>query len=83
MYKRQEKYRAEVAGALSSTDFLLERLANQYNLHNDREKLAYITAAVQMIAGLNDPVAADLYLEMCIRDRISSIQAISALFWIS
>lgn len=59
----KEKYRAEVAGALSSTDFLLERLANQYNLHNDREKLAYITAAVQMIAGLNDPVAADLYLD--------------------
>lgn len=59
----KKKYRAEVAGALSSTDFLLERLANQYNLHNDREKLAYITAAVQMIAGLNDPVAADLYLD--------------------
>lgn len=63
----KEKYRAEVAGALSSTDFLLERLANQYNLHNDREKLAYITAAVQMIAGLNDPVAADLYLDKLAR----------------
>ena len=63
----KEKYRAEVAGALSSTDFLLERLANQYNLHNDREKLTYITAAVQMIAGLNDPVAADLYLDKLAR----------------
>ncbi|TVV15589.1 DNA primase [Lactobacillus gasseri] len=63
----KEKYRAEVAGALSSTDFLLERLANQYNLHNDREKLTFITAAVQMIAGLNDPVAADLYLDKLAR----------------
>uniref|UniRef100_UPI00241E188B DNA primase n=1 Tax=Lactobacillus taiwanensis TaxID=508451 RepID=UPI00241E188B len=62
-----EKYRAEVAGALSSMDFLLERLANQYNLHNDREKLAYITASVQIIAGLNDPVASDLYLDKLAR----------------
>ena len=62
-----EKYQTEVAGALSSMDFLLERLANQYNLHNDREKLGYITASVQMIAGLNDPVAADLYLDKLAR----------------
>ena len=62
-----DKYRTEVAGALSSTDFLLERLANQYNLHNDREKLAYITASVQMIAGLNDPIASDLYLDKLAR----------------
>ena len=62
-----DKYRTEVAGALSSTDFLLKRLANQYNLHNDREKLAYITASVQMIAGLNDPIASDLYLDKLAR----------------
>ena len=76
----KEKYRAEVAGALSSTDFLLERLANQYNLHNDREKLTFITAAVQMIAGLNDPVAADLYLDKLARQTGVTSESLKVTF---
>lgn len=58
-----DKYQGQIAGALTPTDFLLQRLAQKYNLHNDREKLAYINDAVDLIAKLQDPVAGDLYLE--------------------
>lgn len=33
-----KKYQEEVSGALTPTDFFLKRLAQKYNLDNDREK---------------------------------------------
>ncbi|MBD5429309.1 DNA primase [Lactobacillus sp.] len=58
-----ERYQGEIAGSLAPLDFLLQRLASKYNLQNDREKLAYISAGVKLIAETNDPVASDLYIE--------------------
>ena len=67
-----EKYQEEVKGALTPTDFFLKRLAQKYNLANDREKLAYLDEAVKEIAQLSNPVEQDLYL-----DKISQQQGVS------
>lgn len=58
-----EKYRDEIKGALTPTDFFLSRLAKKYNLNNDREKLLYIDEAIKEIAQLSNPVEQDLYLQ--------------------
>lgn len=58
-----EKYRDEVKGALSPTDFFLKRLAQKYNLSNDRERITYLSEAVKEIAHLSNPVEQDIYLE--------------------
>ncbi|WEV50327.1 DNA primase [Lactobacillus sp. ESL0731] len=67
-----EKYRDEIKGALTPTDFFLKRLAQKYNLANDREKIAYLSDAVKEIAELSNPVEQDLYLE-----RIAQAQNVS------
>lgn len=64
-----EKYQNEIKGALSKTDFLLKRLAQKYNLKNDREKIAYINEAVKQIAQLYNPVEQDLYLDKLAKDQ--------------
>ncbi|WEV70201.1 DNA primase [Lactobacillus sp. ESL0785] len=66
------KYRAELAGALTPTDFFLKRLAKKYNLANDREKITYLNEAVKEIAQLSNPVEQDLYL-----DKIATQQDVS------
>ena len=59
----KEKYQEKVKEAISSIDFLFDRLSSKYNIKNDREKLAYINDAVGIVAKLSDPVATDMYLK--------------------
>lgn len=67
-----DKYRDEIKAALTPTDFFLKRLAQKYNLDNDREKLIYLDEAVKEIVQLPNPVEQDLYL-----DKISKQQNVS------
>lgn len=57
-----DKYQNAIKNAISTTDFLLNQASKKYNFDNDREKLAYIDEAINLIAHLPDPVARDLYL---------------------
>lgn len=67
-----EKYLDEIRGALSPTDFLLQRLAQKYNLKNDRDRITYLNEAVKEIARLINPVERDLYL-----DKLAKQQGVS------
>ena len=67
-----EKYLDEIRGALSPTDFLLQRLAQKYNLKNDRDRITYLNEAVKEIARLINPVEQDLYL-----DKLAKQQGVS------
>jgi DNA primase len=58
-----QRYQDQLKAALTTTDFTLRRIANRYNLKNDRDKLAYVDEAVKLIASEADPVAQDLYLK--------------------
>ncbi|WP_297819049.1 DNA primase [uncultured Lactobacillus sp.] len=71
-----EKYQGQVKAALTPVDFLLNRLALKFNLHNDREKLSFINEAVDLIAPLNDPVAEDLYLEKISKQTSVSVESL-------
>lgn len=71
-----QKYQGQVKAALTPIDFLLNRLALKFNLHNDREKLSFIDEAVQLIAPLNDPVAEDLYLGKIAKQTSVSIESL-------
>lgn len=71
-----EKYRDEIKGALTPTDFYLKRLAKKYNLSNDREKLLYLDEAVREIAQLSNPVEQDLYLEKIARQQRVSLDSL-------
>lgn len=62
-----EKYQEQVKAALTVTDFELKILKREFNLNNDREKLAYVNQAVKEIARENDPVAQDLYINKLAR----------------
>ena len=64
-----EKYKDEVKGALTPTDFFLKRLKQKYNLANDREKLAYLDDAMKEIAQLSNPVEQDLYLNKIAKEQ--------------
>lgn len=71
-----EKYREEIKGALTPTDFFLKRLAKKYNLNNDREKLIYIDEATKEIAQLSNPVEQDLYLQRIAQQQNVSIDSL-------
>lgn len=58
-----DKYREEIDGALTPTDFFLKRLEQKYNLNNDREKITYLDEAVKEIAQVRNPVEQDMYIE--------------------
>lgn len=73
-----EKYLAEVRGALSPTDFFLKRLAKKYNLNNDRERIAYLSEAVKEIARLANPVEQDLYLTKVAKEQKVSEESLKA-----
>lgn len=73
-----EKYRGEVNGALTPTDFFLDRLAKKYNLNNDREKLTYLTEAVKEISQVKNPVEQDMYLEKLARSTEVSLNSLKA-----
>ena len=60
--KGEDKYREQVKNAMPPTDFFLSRLANKYNLSNDRDQLTYLDEAVKEIAQLSNPVEQDFYL---------------------
>ncbi|QNQ80387.1 DNA primase [Lactobacillus sp. PV034] len=71
-----EKYRHEINGAISPTKFLLKRSAAKYNLHNEREKLAYINDGIAIIAQLNNPVESDIYLSDFAKEVDVSIESL-------
>lgn len=71
-----EKYQGEVQAALTPTDFMMKRLAKKYNLHNDREKLSYINEAIALIAQLQNPVAADLYLNNLAKQTSTTVDSL-------
>ncbi len=71
-----EKYQDEIKGALTPTDFFLKRLAQKYNLANDREKLAYLDEATKEIAQLSNPVEQDLYLNKVAKEQSVSIDSL-------
>lgn len=73
-----EKYLGEVKGALSPTDFFLQRLAHKYNLHNDRERIAYLGEAIKEIASLPNPVEQDLYLTKVAKQQKVSQESLKA-----
>lgn len=72
----KEKYQNEVEGALAPTKFLLQRTALKYNLHNEREKLAYINDAITLIASLNDPVASDIYINDLAKEANVTVESL-------
>lgn len=73
-----EKYREEVKGALTPTDFFLKRLAQKYNLDNDREKITYLNEAVKEISQVRNPVEQDMYVEKLARSAGVSIDSLKA-----
>lgn len=73
-----EKYREEVKGALTPTDFFLKRLAQKYNLDNDREKITYLNEAVKEISQVRNPVEQDMYIEKLARSAEVSIDSLKA-----
>ena len=73
-----EKYYDEVKGALTPTEFFLKRLAQKYNLDNDREKLTYISEAVKQISLVRNPVEQDMYIERLAKSAQVSIDALKA-----
>ena len=73
-----EKYLEEVKGALTPTDFFLKRLAQKYNLDNDREKLTYISEAIKEIGQVRNPVEQDMYVEKLAKSANVSIDALKA-----
>lgn len=68
-----DQYHKEIAGALSSTEFFLKRLAEKYNLDNERDKITYLDEAVKEIAKRMNPVEQDIYI-----NRLASEQNVSA-----
>lgn len=72
-----EKYRGQLKAAQSPTDFFISRYASQYDLDNDREKLAFIDQAVSEIARLADPVAEDVFLNKLAKQTGVSHDALS------
>lgn len=73
-----EKYQGEVKGALTPTDFFLKRLAQKYNLDNDREKITYLDEAVKEISHVKNPVEQDMYLEKLSRSAGVSLNSLKA-----
>lgn len=73
-----QKYLGEVKGALSPTEFFLRRLAQKYNLHNDREKLLFLNEAVKEIAKLPNPVEQDVYLNKLAKQQEISVDSLKA-----
>ncbi|APT17818.1 DNA primase [Amylolactobacillus amylotrophicus DSM 20534] len=65
-----EKFRHELQGAVTPTEFRLKVLQQKYNLANDREKVEYGEEAVKLIATVNSPVAAEIYLNQ-LADQLS------------
>lgn len=62
----------------NATNFSLKRLAQKYNLDNDREKLTYISEAVKQISLVRNPVEQDMYIERLAKSAQVSIDALKA-----
>ncbi|MGQ5709554.1 DNA primase [Lactobacillus sp. PSON] len=73
-----EKYHQEIAGALSSTEFFLKRLAVKYNLNNEREKVTYLDEAIKEIAKRMNPVEQDIYINRLAQEQNVSARALKA-----
>lgn len=73
-----KKYQEEVSGALTPTDFFLKRLAQKYNLDNDREKITYLAEAIKEISQVRNPVEQDMYVERLARSAGVSIDSLKA-----
>lgn len=73
-----EKYREEIKGALSSTEFFLKRSASKYNLDNEREKITYLNEAVKEIAKRANPIEQDIYIKQLAKDQDVSVQSLKA-----
>ena len=73
-----EKYKQEIRGALSSTEFFLKRLAAKYNLDNERDKITYLNEAVKEIAKRMNPVEQDVYINRLALEQNVSQRALKA-----
>lgn len=73
-----EKYREEIKGALSSTEFFLKRSATKYNLDNEREKVTYLNEAIKEIAKRANPIEQDIYIKQLAKDQDVSLQSLKA-----
>lgn len=71
-----DSYQAAIRGAISTTDFFLQRLKKKYNLNNDREQVAYLSEAVAEIAALPNPVEQDLYVGRLAKETGVSLDAL-------
>lgn len=73
-----EKYRNEVKGALTPTDFFIKRLGQKYNLDNDRDKITYLDEAVKEISQVQNPVEQDMYIEKLAKSAGVSLNSLKA-----
>lgn len=73
-----EKYREEIKGALSATEFFLKRSASKYNLDNEREKITYLNEAVKEIAKRANPIEQDIYIKQLAKEQDVSLQSLKA-----
>lgn len=71
-----DSYQAAVRGAISTTDFFLQRLKKKYNLNNEREQVAYLSEAIAEIAALPNPVEQDLYVSRLAKETGVSLDAL-------
>ena len=71
-----DSYQAAIRGAISTTDFFLQRLKKKYNLNNEREQVAYLSEAVAEIAALPNPVEQDLYVSRLAKETGVSLDAL-------
>lgn len=71
-----DSYQAAIRGAISTTDFFLQRLKKKYNLNNEREQVAYLSEAVAEIAALPNPVEQDLYVGRLAKETGVSLDAL-------
>ncbi len=71
-----DSYQAAIRGAISTTDFSLQRLKKKYNINNEREQVAYLSEAVAEIAALPNPVEQELYVGRLAKETGVSLDAL-------
>ncbi|MCT3474810.1 DNA primase, partial [Lactobacillus delbrueckii] len=71
-----DSYQAAIRGAISTTDFFLQRLKKKYNINNEREQVAYLSEAVAEIAALPNPVEQELYVGRLAKETGVSLDAL-------
>lgn len=73
-----EKYVNEVKAAITSTEFLLQRMSKKYNLFNDRDKLDFINESIALIAKNDDPIEIDIYIQKLAQKLQVSVESLKA-----